>query len=111
MNNQDKTYTDVVKRVKQLKDLYNHIPIYIILSALYVAFCAGVFDGGRISQHIPFWSPICMVGGYGLSIVGYYIYLKHGSIFESYYKKWKKRKIEEYLKREEERISSIERWE
>ncbi|WP_028374895.1 2TM domain-containing protein [Leeuwenhoekiella sp. MAR_2009_132] len=111
MKDQDKTYKEVVNRVKQLKNLYNHIPVYIIISVLYVAFCLGAFDGGRFSQYIPFWSPVCMVVGYGLSLVGYSIYLKHGRFFESYYKQWENRKIEEYLKREEERVSSLDRWE
>ena len=111
MKNSNSNYKEALKRVKQLKDFYNHIPVYIILSALYVAFCLGVFDGGRISQHIPFWSPICMVGGYGLSLLGYYIYLKHGSIFESYYKKWEKQKIKEYLDQEIYSETKTSRWE
>ena len=52
-----------------------------------------------------------MVGDYGLSLLGYYIYLKHGSIFESYYKNWEKRKIKEYLDEETHSETKTSRWE
>lgn len=97
MNEQETKLERARKKVKEIKDWYAHLVVYIVVCTLYVLFNSGVFDGGKVSGYIPWWSSLTMPIGWGIGILCHWFYAFKGGNFKQRLKNWEERKIQEYL--------------
>ncbi len=101
MKENESKYEKAIQRVDQIKGWYFHLFIFMAINIIYALFNFGVFDGGRISGYIPWWSSLTMLVGWGLGLFGHWTYVFKGDFYLGKLKKWEERKIREYLEREE----------
>ena len=97
------------KQVKNEKEWYTHLFIYLVINIILQFFYAGVFDGGSFTNYIPWWVRLTTPFFWGLNLFVHWLYAFKKVRFDiTFYKRWEARKIKEYMEEEEEDfISSI----
>jgi len=92
-------YNRAKKRMEAIKGFYSHLTVYIIINSVLLLFQAGL-AGGFVNLHIPSWSAITtpFFWGIGLFFHGLYVFQNQFPFL----KNWEDRKIEEFMKEDEE---------
>jgi len=91
----DQRYDRAVKRVKELKEFYIHVGVYLIVNA-------GLFGINMLSSRDSLWFYWPLLGwGIGVVIHGFSVYAERG-IFG---RQWEERKAKDLMAREERRAS------
>ena len=90
------------KQVENEKGWYSHFFAYIIFSTVEQLFYAGVFDGGKFTDFIPWWVRCITPAFWGIAILLHWLYVFKGVRFNAFYKKWEARKIKKFMEEEEE---------
>lgn len=103
MNHRDEEkYERVKKQIQNEKGWYSHLFAYIFFCAAEQLFYAGVFDGGKFTSYIPFWARLITPVLWGIGLLMHWLYVFKKVRYNSFYKKWEERKIQEYMESEEE---------
>lgn len=92
----------VKKQVKNEKEWYTHLFIYLVINIALQLFYVGVFDGGSFTSYIPWWVRLTTPFFWGLNLFVHWLYAFKKVRFDTFYKKWEERKINEYMAKEEE---------
>lgn len=93
-------YDRAVEKVKAIKGFYSHLSVYIFINVLLQLFYSGVFDGGKITQHIPIWSRFTTPFFWGLCLVFHGLYVFKGFYLFSFYKRWEEREIKKIMQQQ-----------
>ena len=100
MENQDRKYKKAKKRVKEIKDFYIHLTVYVTINLLLIIINLGIFQSGFTNINIPKWPMFTTPFFWGIGL------LFHGlHVFRDQFKflrGWEERKIKEYMEKEEE---------
>ena len=100
MDKLDKKYKRAKKRVKEEKDFYTHLTVYITINLLLIIINLGFFQSGFTDIKIPKWPMFTTPFFWGIGL------LFHGlHVFRDQFKflrGWEDRKIKEYMEKEEE---------
>ena len=95
MSQTDDRYDRALKRVKELKEFYIHVSVYLIVNA-------GLFGINMLSDSDSLWFYWPLLGwGIGVAIHGFSVYAERG-IFGP---KWEEHKTQQLMAREERRAS------
>ncbi|WP_422091512.1 2TM domain-containing protein [Tenacibaculum ovolyticum] len=94
-------YTQVEKRVKRIKQFYNHLQVFAIMMIVLLLFSNRIFDFFESHIHNPGtlkWARTniwvnCLLWGAGLLIHGFYTFKYKVTFIE----KWEKQKVEELM--------------
>ncbi|GAA0872291.1 2TM domain-containing protein [Gangjinia marincola] len=99
MKKEESKYIKAKKRVKEIRDFYGHIMLYVVVCSAYIIFNLGYLDNGRISQYFPWWTVFTMPLGWGIGVTvhGLSVFVFKGSPL----KKWEERKIKEFMDQEQ----------
>jgi len=100
MENKDRKYKKAKKRVKEIKDFYIHLSVYIVVNLTLIVINLGIFQSGFAGIEIPKWPMLSTPFFWGIGL------LFHGlHVFKDQFKflrGWEERKIKEYMEKEEE---------
>ncbi len=96
----EEKYNRAKKKVKDIKDFYKHLTIYLIINSILIIINLGVFQSGFSNIKIPTWPMFTtpFFWGIGLLFHGLHVFHKDFGLF----KKWENRKMKEYMEKEEE---------
>ena len=99
-NYKEKKYKKAKKRVKEVKDFYMHLTVYITVNLILIIINLGVFQSGFSGIEIPKWPMFTtpFFWGIGLFFHGLHVFKNSFKIF----KDWENRKIKEYMAKEDE---------
>ena len=106
--NQEK-YNRAKKKVKQVKDFYNHLTVYIVVNIFLVLINMGLFQNGLFELKIPTWSIFTTPFFWGIGLLFHGLYVFQDKI--TFFKKWEERKLKEYMDEEENDIKRSNKWE
>jgi len=95
-------YKNAKKKVKEIKDFYIHLTVYLIVNSLLILINLGVFQSGFAGINIPKWPMFTtpFFWGIGLFFHGMHVFKDKVPIL----KDWEERKIKEYMEKEEEEL-------
>ncbi|MFC4632587.1 2TM domain-containing protein [Dokdonia ponticola] len=94
------------KQVGREKAWYSHLFAYIVFCTVEQLFYAGIFDDKIFTSHVPFWVRIITPTVWGIGVFIHWLYVFKAVRFNSFYKNWEKRKIDEYMEKEEDEFMS-----
>lgn len=100
MDNQDRKYKKAKKRVKEIKDFYTHLTVYITINLLLIIINLGLFQSGFTDIKIPKWPMLTTPFFWGIGLFFHWLHVFKDKI--SFLKGWEERKIKEYMEKEEE---------
>lgn len=104
MDNYNETkYNKAKKRVKEVKDFYIHLTVYITINLILIIINLGVFQSGFSGIEIPKWPMFTTPFFWGIGLFFHWV-----TVFKDKFallKNWEDRKIKEYLDKEEEEIN------
>ena len=106
-NNNDRKYRKARKKVKEIKDFYTHLTVYIIVNLFLIAMHLGIFQSGLANVEIPKWSMFTTPFFWGIGLFFHWFKVFKNDL--PFFKDWEERKIQEYLDREEEEINKFNR--
>ncbi|WP_299207856.1 2TM domain-containing protein [uncultured Dokdonia sp.] len=89
------------QQVRIEKEWYTHLFIYLVMNIVLQLLYAGIFDGGKFTDYIPWWVRITTPFFWGLNLFIHWFYAFKKLRFDGFYKKWEARKIKEYMEEEE----------
>ena len=103
-NYNEEKYKRAKKRVKDEKDFYTHLTVYITINLILIIINLGVFQSGFTDIKIPKWPMFTtpFFWGIGLLFHGLHVFQYKSRIF----KDWEERKIKEFMEKEEEDLKS-----
>ncbi|MCF6308118.1 MAG: 2TM domain-containing protein [Flavobacteriaceae bacterium] len=104
-NNNDRKYRKARKRVKEIKDFYTHLIVYIIVNIFLIIMHLGIFQSGLANVEIPKWSMFITPFSWGIGLFFHWLKVFKDSF--KFFKDWEDRKIQEYLDREEEELKRM----
>jgi len=105
--NRDRKYRKARRRVKDIKDFYTHLTVYVVVNLFIIAMHLGIFQSGFANVEIPDWSIFTTPFFWGIGLFFHWLKVfKNNNVF---LKNWEKRKIQEYLDKEEEEINKFNR--
>ncbi|MFK5983233.1 MAG: 2TM domain-containing protein [Flavobacteriaceae bacterium] len=99
-NSNSRKYKKAKKRVKEVKDFYTHLTVYITVNLVLIAINLGVFQSGFTDIEIPKWPMFTTPFFWGIGLFFHWLKVFKENI--SFLKNWEDRKIQEYLDKEEE---------
>lgn len=100
-------YKRALKQVRECRNWYTHLFIYILVNTGVQLFYWGAFDGGTYSGYIPWWARFMMPSFWGVSLVIHYFYAFKPSLWENnVFKRWEEKKIQEYMLQDEQDYKS-----
>ncbi len=102
-NNNNLKYKKAQKRVKEIKDFYTHLTVYIVVNVILISIHLGLFQRGLSDLNIPKWSMFTTPFFWGIGL--FFHWLKVFKNNFKFFKDWEDRKIQEYLDKEEEEIN------
>jgi len=96
---EDKKYQRAKKKIKDIKGFYSHLTVYIIVNIGITLLRLNVLEG-RFEFDAPYWSYLItpFFWGIGLAFHGLHVFQYKFDFFRN----WEKRKIQEYMKQEDE---------
>ncbi len=107
-NNNDRKYRKARKKVKEIKEFYTHLAVYIIVNTLLIIMHLGIFQSGIANVEIPKWSMFTTPFFWGIGL--FFHWLKVFKNNGTFFKDWEKRKIQEFLDKEEEEIDRMRKF-
>ena len=101
MENYNETkYKKAKKRVKEVKDFYLHLTVYITVNLVLIIVNLGVFQSGFTDIEIPKWPMFTTPFFWGIGLFFHGLKVFKNSF--KFLKDWENRKIREYMEKEEE---------
>jgi len=100
MDNQDRKYKKAKKRVKEIKDFYIHLTVYVVVNLTLIIINLGIFQSGFAGIEIPKWPMLSTPFFWGIGLLFHGLHVFKNSF--SFFKDWENRKIKEYMEKEEE---------
>ncbi len=107
-NNNDRKYRKARKRVKEIKDFYTHLTVYIIVNLFLIIMHLGIFKSGITNIEIPGWSMFTTPFFWGIGLFFHWFKVFKNNI--TFFKNWEERKIQEYLDKEEEELKRMRKF-
>ena len=101
-NYNERKYKQAKKKVKEEKDCYTHLTVYIVINLALIIINLGVFQSGFSDINIPKWPMFTTPFFWGIGLFFHWI-----SVFKNkfaFLKNWESRKVKEYMEREEQDI-------
>ena len=95
-------YKKAKKKVKEVKDFYTHLTVYIVINSALIIINLGVFQSGFTDIRIPKWPMFTTPFFWGIGLFFHWV-----SVFKdnfSFLKNWEDKKIKEYMEKEEKEI-------
>lgn len=102
MENYDNKLKRAKKKVKEVKDFYTHLTVYIVINLVLLALNLGIFQSGFANVRIPTWSMFTTPFFWGIGLFFHWLHVFKDKI--SFLKGWEERKIREYMDKEEEEM-------
>ena len=98
-NYNEEKYKKAKKRVKEVKDFYTHLIVYITINLILIIINLGVFQSGFTDIEIPKWPMFTtpFFWGIGLLFHGLHVFKDKFKFF----KDWEDKKIKEILEKDE----------
>lgn len=99
-NFDENKYKKAKKKVKEEKDFYTHLTVYIVINLALIIINLGVFQSGFSDIKIPKWPMFTTPFFWGIGLFFHWI-----SVFKdnfAFLKHWEDKKIKEYMDKEEE---------
>ena len=110
MDNLDKDkYDRAKKRIDEIKGFYSHLTAYIIVNIILLLFQLGIFQNGLVDIRIPRWSMFTTPFFWGIGLFCHWLYVFQYRF--DFFKEWEKRKIQEYMDKDEEEFKKTSKWE
>lgn len=106
--NEDK-YQRAKKKVKRVKDFYNHLTVYIVINIFLILMHMGLFQHGIVNLEYPGWTMFTTPFFWGIGLLFHGLYVFQDGI--PFFKKWEERKMKEYMEKEEEDSKNSDKWE
>jgi len=97
----EEKYERARKQIKNEKEWYSHLFVYIVICTLEQLLYAGVFDGGKFSAYMPFLGHFVTPVLWGIGVFMHWLYVFKRIRFNRFYKNWERRKIKEYMEEED----------
>jgi len=107
-NNNDRKYRKARKRVKEIKDFYTHLAVYIVVNIFLIIMHLGIIQNGFADVEIPTWSMFTTPFFWGIGLFFHWLKVFKNNIL--FLKDWEERKIQEYLDREEEELKKMRKF-
>ena len=105
MENFDKDkFEKAHKKMKDIKGFYSHLVVYLVINLLLVLAQIGLFNGSLANIDLPSWSFLTTPFFWGIGVFFHGLYVFQHKF--SFFKDWEKRKIEEYMKKDEEEFKN-----
>ncbi len=98
-------YNRAKKKVDDIKGFYSHLTVYLIVNVAIIAVRIGVFSGDNISFEIPHWTIFTTPFFWGIGLFFHGLWVFSDQL--SFLKNWEDRKIQEFMKEEEEEQQNI----
>ena len=105
----EEKYKRAKKKVKQVKDFYNHLTVYFVVNIFLILIQMGLFENGFISIEVPTWSMFTTPFFWGIGVFFHGLYVFQNSI--TLFKKWEERKLKEYMDKDENEFKRNNKWE
>ena len=99
-NYNEKKYKKAKKRVKEVKDFYLHLTVYIIVNLILIIINLGVFQSGFSGIEIPKWPMFTTPFFWGIGLFFHGLKAFKGNF--KFLNDWEDRKIKEYMDKEDE---------
>lgn len=99
-NYNEEKYKKAKKRVKEVKDFYTHLVVYITINLILIIINLGVFQSGFTDIKIPKWPMFTTPFFWGIGLFFHALHVFKDSF--KIFKDWENRKIKEYMDKEEE---------
>jgi len=96
----EKKYKKAKKRVKEIKDFYIHLTVYIIVNLVLIAINLGIFQSGLTDIKIPKWPMFTTPFFWGIGLLFHGLHVFQNSF--KFFKDWEERKMKEFMEKEEE---------
>lgn len=108
-NNNEEKYNRAKKKVKQVKDFYNHLTVYIIINVLLILIHMGLFQNGVFQLDYPTLSMFTTPFFWGIGLLFHGLYVFQDSF--TFFRKWEERKMKEYMEQDENDYKKNNKWE
>ncbi len=99
-NYNEEKYKKAKKRVKEVKDFYMHLTVYITINLILIIVNLGVFQSGFTDIKIPKWPMFTTPFFWGIGLFFHWVSVYKDKF--SLLKNWEDRKIKEYMDKEDE---------
>ena len=99
-NYNESKYNKAKKRVKEVKDFYIHLTVYITINLILIIINLGIFQSGFTDIKIPKWPIFTTPLFWGIGLFFHGLHVFKGSF--SFFKDWENRKIKEFMEKEDE---------
>jgi len=100
MEPQERKYKKAQKKVKEIKDFYTHLTVYLIVNTVLILINLGIFQSGFSNIEIPKWPMFTTPFFWGIGLFFHWLKVFKGNF--KFFKDWEDKKIKEYMEREEE---------
>ena len=101
-------YKKAKKKVKEIKDFYTHLTVYIIVNTVLLFVHIGIFQNGLSHLEIPKWSMFTTPFFWGIGLFFHGVHVFKDNI--PFLKDWEERKISEYMEKEDEELKQSRRY-
>ncbi len=108
-NYNEEKYNRAKKKVKQVKDFYNHLTVYIVINTLLILMHMGLFQNGIFDLDVPTWPMFTTPLFWGIGLLFHGLYVFQDGI--TFFRKWEERKLKEFMDEEERDIKRNNKWE
>lgn len=101
-------YDRATKKVKKIKDFYNHLTVYIIINSLLILFHLGIFKTGAFDIDYIGWSMFTTPFFWGIGLFFHWF-----TVFQDkfrFFKNWEDRKMKEFMDQEESEKERSNKW-
>lgn len=95
-------YKKAKKKVKEEKDFYTHLTVYIVINLALIIINLGVFQSGFSDIKIPKWPMFTTPFFWGIGLFFHWVSVFKGNF--AFLKNWEDKKIKEYMEKEEKEI-------
>ena len=100
ISKQDRKYKRAKKKVKDEKDFYIHLTVYLTVNLILIIINLGIFQSGFTDIKIPKWPMFTtpFFWGIGLFFHWLHVFQKNFKTFRD----WEEKKIKEFMEKEEQ---------
>ena len=108
-NYNEEKYKRAKKRVKQVKDFYTHLIVYLTVNIFLLIMHVSVFQNGELHLEYPTWTMFTTPFFWGIGLLFHGLYVFQDGI--KLFRKWEERKMKEYMEQEENDFKRNNKWE
>ena len=98
----EEKYKRAKKKVKDIRDFYKHLTVYLIINSILIIINLGVFQSGFSSIRIPAWPMFTTPFFWGIGLFFHWLSVFYNKF--TFFKKWEDRKMKEFIEKDEEDI-------